>query len=89
MLVSTMLREITERELQHEAAAIVQALERGESFVVTHHGVIVGELVPKRRRQFVPADEAQHVFAQSPRLDATRFRDEVDAILDQDPTPRA
>jgi antitoxin (DNA-binding transcriptional repressor) of toxin-antitoxin stability system len=66
----------------------MRALDHGESFVVTRNGVPVGELVPVRRRQFVPAEEAQAALAGAGRIDAERFRADVDAHLDQDPTPR-
>jgi antitoxin (DNA-binding transcriptional repressor) of toxin-antitoxin stability system len=67
----------------------MRALDRGESFVVTRNGVAVGELVPMRRRRFVPLDAALAAFDGAPRIDAERFRDDIDAALDQDPTPRA
>ena len=67
----------------------MRELDRGESFVVTRNGVPVGELVPVRRRRFVPAAAATTAFGGAPPIDAERFRDDVDAALDQDPTPRA
>lgn len=66
----------------------MRALDRGESFVVTRNGVPVGELTPTSPRRFVAADVALAVFASAPALDATRFREDVDALLDQDPVPR-
>ena len=67
----------------------MRALDRGEAFVVTRNGVPVGELTPLRERRFVPAEVALAVFAGAPRIDAERFRDDVDALLDQDAAPRA
>jgi prevent-host-death family protein len=84
-----MVRRITPQELGDQSDEIVQAVEDGESFVVTRDGVPVGRLVPIRPRRFVPTDEAQAAFAGLPRIDAKRFREDVDAILDQDPNPRA
>ena len=66
----------------------MRALDRGDSFVVTRNGVPVGELVPVRRRMFVPAEAAVAAFRGSPRLVFRRFRKDVDAMIDQDPTPR-
>lgn len=66
----------------------MRALDRGESFVVTRNGVEVGELLPLRRRQFVAAEAAGAAFAEAPRVDADELRDDIDALLDQDPTPR-
>lgn len=67
----------------------MRALDRGETFVVTRNGVPVGELTPFRERQFVSAEAASAVFAGAPAIDPGRFREDVDALLDQDPTPRA
>jgi antitoxin (DNA-binding transcriptional repressor) of toxin-antitoxin stability system len=82
-------REITQRELRNQSGEIMRGLDRGESFVVTRNGVPVGELLPLRRRQFVTAEEFLAAFAGAPRIDPERFRRDVDAVLDQDPTPRA
>jgi antitoxin (DNA-binding transcriptional repressor) of toxin-antitoxin stability system len=66
----------------------MRALDRGESFVVTRNGVPVGELVPMRRRRFVPADSALAAFAGAALLDPAGFRADLDSVLDQDPSPR-
>lgn len=84
-----MAREITQRELRNESGEIMRALDRGESFVVTRNGVPVGELSPVRPRRFVSADAAVAAFAGSPAIDASQFRSDVDARLDQSPSPRA
>jgi prevent-host-death family protein len=84
-----MLREITQRELRNDSGEIMRALDRGESFLVTRNGVPVGELIPLRRRRFVPAEVVVGAFAGASRIDASRFRTDVDSMLDQDPTPRA
>jgi antitoxin (DNA-binding transcriptional repressor) of toxin-antitoxin stability system len=67
----------------------MRGLDRGESFVVTRNGTPVGELVPLRPRQFVSADSAAAAFRGAPRIDSARFREDIDAVLDEDPTPRA
>ncbi len=82
-------REITQRELRNESGEIMRALDRGESFVVTRNGVPVGELTPLRQRQFVAADAAVAVFAAAPGVELGRFRADIDALLDQNPAPRA
>jgi antitoxin (DNA-binding transcriptional repressor) of toxin-antitoxin stability system len=66
----------------------MRALDRGEDFVVTRNGVPVGELRPIGRRQFVPRDAVARAFAGAARIDYERFRADVDAFADQDPTPR-
>jgi antitoxin (DNA-binding transcriptional repressor) of toxin-antitoxin stability system len=82
-------REITQRELRNGSGEIMRGLDRGESFVVTRNGVPVGELLPLRQRQFVAADAAIAVFTGAPEVELDRFRADVDALLDQDPAPRA
>ncbi len=67
----------------------MRALDRGESFVVTRNGVPVGELAPIRRRRFVPAEEVVAAFQGAPAIDYTRFRNDLDQLVDQDLTPRA
>lgn len=84
-----MAREITQRELRNDSGGVMRALDLGESFVVTRNGVAVGELVPVRRRRFVDADAAVAAFAGAPRIDGSRLRREVDAVIDQDSRPRA
>jgi antitoxin (DNA-binding transcriptional repressor) of toxin-antitoxin stability system len=84
-----MKTEISQRELRNSSGDIMSALGRGESFVVTRNGVPVGELRPVRRRQFVVASQVLAAFAGAVPLDGERFRREVDAVLDQEPTPRA
>jgi prevent-host-death family protein len=81
-------REITQRELRNDSGEIMRALDRGESFVVTRNGVPVGELTPHQARQFVAAEAAVGLFAGAPVIDSERIRVDVDAVLDQRPTPR-
>jgi prevent-host-death family protein len=82
-------REITQRELRNDSGAIMRALDGGESFVVTRNGVPVADLTPVRQRQFVGAEAVVAAFAGAPSIALDRFRAEVDALLDQDPAPRA
>jgi antitoxin (DNA-binding transcriptional repressor) of toxin-antitoxin stability system len=67
----------------------MRALDRGKSFIVTRNGVPVGELIPLRKRVFVPAETVLAAFAGAPRVSFARLRKDVDAVIDQDPTPRA
>jgi hypothetical protein len=50
--------------------------------------VPVSELVPLRQRVFVRTETALAVFANAPRVAARLFRKDVDALIDQDPSPR-
>lgn len=83
-----MTRTISQRELRNDSGAIMRALDRGEVFLVTRNGIPVGELRPARRR-FVSRDLLLETFAGAPSIDAERFRDDLDAVVDQAAEPRA
>ncbi len=83
-----MSRELTQRELRNRSGEIMKALDRGEEFTVTRNGVPVGELHPYRPRQFVPRDVLVSAFKGALRIDYEKFRADIDAHVDQDPTPR-
>jgi antitoxin (DNA-binding transcriptional repressor) of toxin-antitoxin stability system len=84
-----MARRLSQRELRNQSGEIMRALDRGEEFVVTRNGTEVGELRPLGRRRFVAVDAVLAAFRGAPEIDKDRFRDDVDALLDQDPSPRA
>lgn len=83
-----MTRKVTQRELRNDSGKIMRALDGGEDFLVTRNGKPVGELVPYRRRQFVPTKQIVAAFANTPSIDYERLRADLDAVVDQDPTPR-
>jgi antitoxin (DNA-binding transcriptional repressor) of toxin-antitoxin stability system len=84
-----MPREISQRELRNESGQIMRELDDGETFVVTRNGVPVGELRPLRRHRFVAAEAAVEVFRTAPPVDYQTLRADLDAIADQETTPRA
>jgi hypothetical protein len=49
----------------------------------------VGELTPIQPRRVVDRDAALAVFGRAAPLDYTRFRADLDDVIDQDPSPRA
>ena len=66
----------------------MRGLDKGEAYTVTRNGVPVGELVPVRPRMFVTAEAVAVAYRRAPRIAGTRFRRDIDAALNQDPTPR-
>ena len=84
-----MARDITQRQLRNDSGEIMRGLDRGEAFVVTRHGVPVGELSPLRRHRFVNADTAVAMFKGAPSVDLDRLRHDLDNVASQDPAPRA
>lgn len=83
-----MKQRITQRELRNDSGRIMRALDEGTSFILTRNGVPVGELTPVKPRAFVSAEVAVGAFAGASRVEPRRFRKDVDAIVDQDATPR-
>lgn len=86
---SSVAEAITQRELRNDSGEIMRRLDQGEAFVVTRNGVPVGELIPLRRRRFVPGQTVVATFAHAPCIDPTRLRDDLDRHLDQNIEPRA
>ena len=84
-----MTRELSQRELRNQSGEIMRALDRGDRFVVTRRGVPVGELTPLGRHRSVSAAALLEAFAEIPAPDSKRLRADLDALADQDPTPRA
>jgi antitoxin (DNA-binding transcriptional repressor) of toxin-antitoxin stability system len=81
-------RAITQRQLRNQSGEVMRALDAGESFLVTRNGVAVAELTPVLRRRFVSRESALAAFTGAARVDSTRFRADVDRLVDQDPAPR-
>lgn len=82
-----MAKVITQRTLRNDSGEIMRGLDRGESYIVTRDGVAVGELVPVRRRVFVPAAALLTALAGAPPINRARLIKEVDSLIDQDPRP--
>ncbi len=82
-----MAKTITQRELRNGSGEIMRALDRGETFIVTRNSVPVGELRPLPR-QFVSATAVAAAFGCAPPIDRERFRSDLDAFVNQDPSPR-
>lgn len=59
------VRSISQRELRNDNAAIIRAVESGESFTVTRRGVPVARLTP------LPPADLRRIRAASPDHDIT------------------
>jgi antitoxin (DNA-binding transcriptional repressor) of toxin-antitoxin stability system len=75
-----MARDITQRQRRIDSGEIMRGLARGETFVVTRHGVPVGELTPLRRHRFVSAETAIAMFRGAPSVDLARLRADLDTV---------
>ena len=84
-----MTESISQRELRNDSGRIMRGLAEGNVYVLTRHSEPVGELRPLRRRRLVDVHAVTEAFRDAPRIDAARFRDDIDSAADQDPAPRA
>jgi len=82
------VKAVSDNPLSPPYAEVAEALDRGQEFIITRNGVPVGELRPARRA-FVGRAALAVALSGAPPIDAQRFRDDVDALLDQDVEPTA
>jgi prevent-host-death family protein len=77
--------EITQRDLRSRSREIMDAVEAGQSFIVTRDGQRIGELIPlKRRRRFVPRAEFAAMSRSAPDISLEAFRADQDATAAQE-----
>ncbi|HVS13274.1 MAG TPA: type II toxin-antitoxin system prevent-host-death family antitoxin [Thermoanaerobaculia bacterium] len=78
-----MKRTITQRELRNDSAAVLREVQAGQTLIVTRNGTPVAELRPVQPKRFVPRSVIAEAAARAPRIDAARFRADLDARVDQ------
>ncbi len=83
------MKVIGQRELRNQSAEVMRGLDRGESFIVTRNGVPVGELTPAKKQRYVDRTHAKALFANLPSMDYAELRNDLETVIDEDPTPRA
>lgn len=76
-------RTVSQRELRNDAAGVLRDVQHGETMIVTRNGTPVAELRPIPASRFVPRAVIADAARSAPRVDAARFRLDVDAVLDQ------
>jgi prevent-host-death family protein len=81
--VPAMGRTITQRELRNDSGAILREVQAGETIIVSRNGVPVAELRPLPPHRFVPRTVIAATAKRAPRIDAARFRADLDAVVDQ------
>jgi prevent-host-death family protein len=79
------MRTISQRELRNDSGAILREVQAGHTVVVTRNGVPVAELRPIQRQRFVARTVIAEAATRAPRIDAVRFRTDLDAVADQSP----
>ncbi|MFU8889012.1 MAG: type II toxin-antitoxin system Phd/YefM family antitoxin [Trueperaceae bacterium] len=78
------MRDITQRELRNASAAVMDAVECGESFRITRHGTVVAELRPTEPNQFAPVAQVKAAFARLPAGGFDALRADADAVFGED-----
>lgn len=77
-----MARLVTQRELRNDSAAILREVQAGRTLIVSRNGTPVAELRPVPPRRFVQREVIADAARLAPRVDAARFRDDLDAVVD-------
>lgn len=78
-----MNRIINQRELRNDSAAILREVQAGQAIIISRNGVPVAELRPIPPRRFVPRALIADAATRAPRIDASRLRADLDAVVDQ------
>lgn len=72
---------ITQREFRNNSAAVMDAVEAGETYHITRNGAEVAELRPLARRRRLSAEELVARHRRLPRVDHARIRTEADEFF--------
>jgi prevent-host-death family protein len=90
------MRLITQREFRNNSAAVMDAVEAGETIHITRNGTEVAELRPLSRRRRLTAEELVARHRRLPRVDPEQMRHEADEFFgasdrigDEDPWQRS
>ncbi|MEV0802194.1 type II toxin-antitoxin system Phd/YefM family antitoxin [Kribbella sp. NPDC050281] len=75
------MKIITQREFRNHSAAVMDAVEAGETYHITRNGTEVAELRPLNKRRRLSAQELVRRHRRLPRVDAALMRQEADEIF--------
>jgi prevent-host-death family protein len=78
------VKTITQREFRNNSAAVMDAVEAGETYVVTRNGVEVAEVRPVARRRRLTAEELVEKYRRLPRVDHAQTVREADELFGAD-----
>jgi prevent-host-death family protein len=80
------MRTVTTRDFRNSSAAVLDAVEAGETIVISRNGVNIAEVRPiVKRRTFVPLSEVLAAFQSRPGGDTyAKFRADQDAFFGED-----
>ncbi|MBF6190408.1 type II toxin-antitoxin system Phd/YefM family antitoxin [Nocardia implantans] len=75
------MKVITQREFRNHSAAVMDAVEAGETFRVTRNGVEVAEVRPVSRKRRLTTEELVERHRRLPRVDFAGMRQEADEFF--------
>ncbi|GAA1694916.1 hypothetical protein GCM10009745_45740 [Kribbella yunnanensis] len=75
------MKVITQREFRNQSAAVMDAVEAGETYHITRNGTEVAELRPLTRRRQPTTEELLAQARLLPRIDAAAMRREADEFF--------
>jgi prevent-host-death family protein len=78
------MQTISQREFRNNSAAVMDAVEAGESYRITRNGTEVAELRPVTQKRRLSAEELVARHRRLPRIDHARMREESDALWGED-----
>ncbi|HVW41552.1 MAG TPA: type II toxin-antitoxin system Phd/YefM family antitoxin [Amycolatopsis sp.] len=78
------MQVITQREFRNNSAAVMDAVEAGETYYITRNGVEVAELRPLSRQRRLSTKELMEQARKLPRVDYEEMRREADELFGED-----
>jgi prevent-host-death family protein len=78
------VKTITQREFRNNSAAVMDAVESGETYHITRNGTEVAELRPLARRRQLGAEELVTRHRRLLSVDYTEMRREADDLFGSD-----
>ncbi|GAB3547610.1 hypothetical protein GCM10027404_09990 [Arthrobacter tumbae] len=80
------MRTIAQRELRNDSAKVLDAVQAGETFIITRNDEPVAELRPAQisRSTFVSREKLATLAVAGVRIDRHQFRADLDQQIDQD-----
>ncbi|GAB2992643.1 hypothetical protein GCM10023080_068150 [Streptomyces pseudoechinosporeus] len=78
------MKTITQREFRNNSAAVMDAVEAGETYHITRNGIEVAELRPLARRRRLSAEELVARHRTLPHVDYAQMRAEADEVFGSD-----
>lgn len=78
------MKVISQREFRNSSAAVMDAVEAGETFHITRNGVEIAEVRPLPRRRRLSTDELIERYRNLPEVDYAAMRAESDELFGED-----